>query len=161
LGANGFIYRRADLLAVQAAEQFSDTHVALFLMKSGKNEWLRIRGRGVHHYYAANLREFLKKRQRSTVHFLNMYRKFQFSWAKQKPAVPGWLACLYCGTVIGPLYHTALGLAKSGDARWLWHPLGSFCSVLGVVWGVWTSFLHPKEPSLVRNLQPKQKIEKG
>lgn len=160
LGANGFVYRRADLLAVQAAQQFSDTHVALYLMKSGKKEWLRIQGRGVHHYYVANLREFLKKRQRSTVHFLNMYQKFKFSWAKQKPPVPGWLACLYCGTFIGPIYHTVLGLFRTGDTRWLWHPLASFASVLGVVWGVETHFFHSKEKDLIRKLQPKQTLEK-
>ncbi len=159
LGANGFVYRRADLLAVQAAQQFSDTHVALYLMKSGKGEWLRIRGRGVHHYYVANLREFFKKRQRSTVHFLNMYRKFQFSWAKQKPPVPGWLACLYCGTFIGPMYHTILGLLKSGDIRWLWHPLASFVSVWGVIWGVQTHYFHSKEKDLIQKLQPQQTLK--
>src|SRR5208337_3134661 len=35
LGANGFVFRRADLQSAQADEKFQDTHVALFLMKRG------------------------------------------------------------------------------------------------------------------------------
>src|SRR6185295_7283915 len=42
LGANGFVFRRADLESVQASEHFQDTHVALHLMKAGQREWLRI-----------------------------------------------------------------------------------------------------------------------
>jgi glycosyltransferase involved in cell wall biosynthesis len=160
LGANGFVYRRADLLAVQAAQQFSDTHVALYLMKSGKKEWLRIKGRGGHQYYVANLREFLKKRQRSTVHFMNMYKKFKFNWSKQSPPVPGWLACLYCVSVIGPLYHTVRGVIKTGDLRWCWHPLASVVSALGVAWGVKTHFFHSHEKDIVSKLQPIQKLDK-
>jgi glycosyltransferase involved in cell wall biosynthesis len=38
LGANGFVYRRADLQSVQANDKFQDTHIALFLMKNGKRE---------------------------------------------------------------------------------------------------------------------------
>jgi len=34
LGANGFVYRRADLQSVQANEKFQDTHVAMFLRKT-------------------------------------------------------------------------------------------------------------------------------
>ena len=72
LGANGFVYRRADLQSVQANEKFQDTHVALFLMKNGKREWLRIAGRGVHHYYVQTLWGFVQKRRRATVHFLRV-----------------------------------------------------------------------------------------
>ena len=60
LGANGFVYRRADLQSVQADEKFQDTHVALFLMKNGQREWLRMRGRGVHHYYVQTLWGFVQ-----------------------------------------------------------------------------------------------------
>ena len=35
LGANGFVYRKADLDAVKADEHFQDTHAAMFLMQSG------------------------------------------------------------------------------------------------------------------------------
>ena len=50
LGANGFVFRRADLESVKTGGYFQDTHAALHLMREGKREWLRIRGRGVHHY---------------------------------------------------------------------------------------------------------------
>jgi len=72
LGANGFVFRRADLDSVKAGEQFQDTHVALHLMKAGKREWLRIPGRGVHHYYVQTLFGFLQKRRRAAVHFLRV-----------------------------------------------------------------------------------------
>ncbi len=35
LGANGFVFRRADLESVKADEHFQDTHVALRLMRAG------------------------------------------------------------------------------------------------------------------------------
>ena len=41
-------------------------------MKNGKREWLRIRGRGVHHYYVQTLWGFVQKRRRATVHFLRV-----------------------------------------------------------------------------------------
>ena len=61
LGANGFVFRRADLESVRAQEHFQDTHVALHLMRAGKREWLRLRGRGVHHYYVQTLTGFIQK----------------------------------------------------------------------------------------------------
>src|SRR5215469_14041643 len=41
LGANGFVYRKADLDLVKANQKFQDTHIAMFLMEAGKREWLR------------------------------------------------------------------------------------------------------------------------
>ncbi|MEI9959689.1 MAG: glycosyltransferase [Limisphaerales bacterium] len=61
LGANGFVFRRADLELVKAGEHFQDTHAALHLMRMGKREWLRISGRGVHHYYVQTLWGYIKK----------------------------------------------------------------------------------------------------
>src|SRR5208282_1663724 len=92
LGANGFVFRRADLQSVKADEKFQDTHVALFLMKNGKREWLRIRGRGVHHYYIQTLWRFVQKRRRATVHFLRVQEEMPVNWMKEKPPVPLWLA---------------------------------------------------------------------
>jgi glycosyltransferase involved in cell wall biosynthesis len=82
LGANGFVFRRADLESVRASEHFQDTHVALQLMKSGKREWLRIRGRGVHHYYVQHLWGFLKKRRRAAVHFLRVQEQVPLNCIK-------------------------------------------------------------------------------
>lgn len=138
LGANGFVFRRADLEAVRAKEQFQDTHVALHLMQMGKREWLRIRGRGVHHYYVQTLKGFVQKRRRAMVHFLNVRGDTEVSWMKQKPPVPGWLACLYCVTLAGPVYHTAAGLLRDHDIRWLWHVPASIGSIVGTVWGWFT-----------------------
>src|ERR1039458_8794240 len=64
LGANGFVFRRADLESVKAGEKFQDTHVALFLMKNGKREWLRILGRGVHHYRTGRGANFASRSSR-------------------------------------------------------------------------------------------------
>ncbi len=138
LGANGFVFRRADLDAVRAKEQFQDTHIALHLMHSGKREWLRIRGRGVHHYYVQTLWGFIQKRRRAMVHFMNVRGDTEVSWLKQKPPVPGWLACFYCVSFFGPLYHTLFGLVRDRDARWLWHLPASIGSIGGTVWGWFT-----------------------
>ena len=51
LGANGFFYRRQGVgIPSRRMTNSKDTHVALFLMQRGQREWLRVRGRGVHHY---------------------------------------------------------------------------------------------------------------
>jgi glycosyltransferase involved in cell wall biosynthesis len=160
LGANGFVYRRADLESVQANENFQDTHVALFLMKSGKREWLRIRGRGVHHYYVQTLWGFVKKRRRATVHFLCVQEEMPVNWMKERPPVPLWLAAVYCVTFAGPLWHTLRGIFRDGDARWLWHMLASPASVLGNAWGVLTYRQRGKDKKLIAELQVKQELKK-
>ena len=159
LGANGFVYRRADLQSVQANEKFQDTHVALFLMKNGQREWLRIRGRGVHHYYIQTLWKFIQKRRRATVHFLRVQEEMPVNWMKEKPPVPLWLAAVYCVTFLGPLWHTLRGIIRDGDARWLWHLPACPASVLGNAWGVLTYKRRGKDKQLIADLQVKQTLK--
>jgi len=159
LGANGFVFRRPDLESVQADERFQDTHVALFLMKRGMREWLRIRGRGVHHYYVQNLWRYLQKRRRTVVHFLRVQEEMPVNWMKESPPVPLWLAAVYCVTLVGPLWHTGLGLVRDRDLRWLWHTPTCVCSVLGNAWGVWTYRVRGKDRRLIAELQVKQTLK--
>ena len=84
-------------------------------MHLGKREWLRVRGRGVHHYYVQTLRGFIQKRRRAMVHFLNVRGDTDVSWMKQKPPIPGWLACAYCVSFFGPIYHTLVGMIRDRD----------------------------------------------
>ena len=158
LGANGFVFRRSDLESVRANEHFQDTHAALHLMRAGKREWLRIHGRGVHHYYVQTLWEFVQKRRRTTVHFLRVQQEAKTNWMSENPPVPLWLAAVYCVTFVGPLYHTLRGILRSGDWRWLWHLVASPASVFGNVWGVWTYFRRSKTKNLVSELQVKQTL---
>jgi glycosyltransferase involved in cell wall biosynthesis len=160
LGANGFVFRRADLESVKAAENFQDTHVALFLMKSGKREWLRIRGRGVHHFYIQTLWKFVQKRRRATVHFLRVQEAAKTNWMKEKPRVPLWLAAVYGATFVGPLFHTLRGIVRDKDFRWLWHLLASPASVLGNAWGVWTYQRRGKNKKIIAELLVKQDLKK-
>jgi glycosyltransferase involved in cell wall biosynthesis len=159
LGANGFVFRRADLQSVQASEKFQDTHIALFLMKAGKREWLRIRGRGVHHYYVQKLWGFVQKRRRATVHFLRVQEEMPVNWMKEKPPVPLWLAAVYCVTFFGPLWHALRGMIRDGDPRWFWHLLASPASVLGNAWGVLTYKRRGKDKKLIAELQVDQKLK--
>ncbi len=160
LGANGFVFRRADLDSVQANEKFQDTHIALFLMKRGRREWLRIRGRGVHHYYIQTLWRFVQKRRRATVHFLRVQEEMPVNWMKEKPPVPLWLAAAYCVTFFGPLWHTLRGIVRDGDLRWGWHLLASPASVLGNAWGVFTYQKRGKNAQTLADLQVKQTLKK-
>jgi glycosyltransferase involved in cell wall biosynthesis len=160
LGANGFIFRRADLESAQANEKFQDTHVALFLMKNGKREWLRIYGRGVHHYYVQTLWRFVQKRRRAVVHFLRVQEEMPVNWMKEKPPVPLWLAAIYCASFFGPIYHTLQGIIRDRDARWFWHLPACLGSVLGNAWGVWTYKRHGKEKKLMAELQVKQTLKR-
>ncbi len=159
LGANGFLFRRADLESVKADEQFQDTHIAMFLMRAGKREWLRLRERGVHHYYITTLWNFVQKRRRATVHFLRVQESMPVNWMKEKPPVPLWLAGVYCVTFVGPLWHTLLGLVRDRDWRWLWHVPASIGSVLGAAWGVWTYRTRRHDAKLVANLKPPQALK--
>lgn len=159
LGANGFVFRRADLASVKADEQFQDTHAALHLMRAGKREWLRIHGRGVHHYYIQTLIGFVQKRRRATVHFLRVREEAKTNWMKEKPPAPLWLAAIYCITLIGPLWHTLRGLIRDHDWHWLWHVPACLGSVFGNAWGVWTYKRHGKDANLIANLQPRQGLK--
>ncbi|HXG47622.1 MAG TPA: glycosyltransferase family 2 protein [Methylomirabilota bacterium] len=158
LGANGFVFRKADLEAVHAAhELFQDTHVAVQLMRLGKREWLRVRGRGVHHYYIQTLGAFLQKRRRAAVHYFNVRSQTAVSWMS-KPAVPPWLAALYCATLVGPLFHSLRGIIRDGDWRWLWHTPASVVSLLGILWGWLTYRRRRHDRKLIAALQPKQTL---
>lgn len=159
LGANGFVFRRADLESVKAGEHFQDTHVALHLMRAGKREWLRLRGRGVHHYYIQSLWAFVQKRRRATVHFLRVQEEMPVNWMKEKPPVPTWLAGLYCVSFFAPLYHALRGWMRDGDAAWLWHLPASYGSVLGAAWGVWTYRTNRGNRRIVADLQVKQTLK--
>jgi glycosyltransferase involved in cell wall biosynthesis len=159
LGANGFVFRRADLESANAGEQFQDTHIALFLMKNGKREWLRIRGSGVHHYYVQTFWGFMQKRRRATVHFLRVQENAKTNWMKEKPPVPLWLAGIYCVTFLGPICHTLRGLIRDRDIRWLWHVPTCLASVLGNAWGVLTYKRHGRDEKLMAKLKPKQSLK--
>ena len=161
LGANGFVFRRADLESARAGEIFQDTHVALFLMKNGKREWLRIRGRGVHHFYIQTLWKFVQKRRRAVVHFLRVQEESKTNWMKEKPRVPLWLAAVYGVTLVGPLWHALLGIVRDKDLRWLWHLPASPASVLGNAWGVLTYRRRGQEKKLIAELQVKQNLKPG
>jgi hypothetical protein len=93
------------------------------------------------------------------VHFLRVQEAAKTNWMKEKPPVPLWLAGIYCVTFFGPLYHTARGLIRDGDWRWLWHTPASLGSVLGSAWGVWTYKARGGEKNLVAALKPEQKLK--
>ena len=137
---------------------FDLTSVRL-IQKSGKREWLRITGRGVHHYYVSTLGAFLKKRQRATCHFLDMQKEYKFSWTERKPRMPAWLACACCLTFVVPTFQTIGGLIRTGDWRWLWHPFASFASVYGVLSGWWIYQRKSNDKYLIHSLQPKQTLK--
>lgn len=158
MGANGFVFRRADLAHLTADDLFEDCTVVLELAKRGRMEWLRIPGRGVHHYVVGGWWDFVRKRRRQTFHFLAQRRGQKVSWTQFQPTVPGWLACVYCGTVVGPLWHMFRGLLRTGNPAWLWHPWMSLSSVGGISWGVLTYLFRGRDQSVESSLQPKQKL---
>jgi len=102
LGANGFVFRPRDFGVRETGGYFQDTHAALHLMREGKREWLRIRGRGVHHYVrpdALGLRAKTPPRHGS---FSSRAGTAKINWMKEKPPVPLWLAGVYCVTLRRP-----------------------------------------------------------
>src|SRR5262249_23374518 len=115
MGANGFVFRRADLSHLTAQDLFEDCTVVVELAKQHRTEWLRLSGRGVHHYVVGGIWDFVRKRRRQTFHFLAQRSARQVSWTQFEPTVPGWLACLYCLSILGPLYHTLRGWIRTGN----------------------------------------------
>jgi hypothetical protein len=158
MGANGFIFKRADLRHINSEDKFEDCAVVVELSQKGTREWLRLQGRGVHHYVVSGLRDFIRKRRRQTFHFLSLRGQGGRSWTQMNPAVPGWLACLYCATLVGPLYHTIKGLLTTGHPAWLWHPVACMASVLGIAWGVLTWLTTGRNQEVEARLQPRQKL---
>ncbi|HVU26918.1 MAG TPA: glycosyltransferase family 2 protein [Verrucomicrobiae bacterium] len=161
LGANGFIFRRADLLSIKATEHFEDTHAALQLALNGQCEWLRLAGRGVHHYVVSGLKDFLKKRRRQTYHFLSLQKKTGLSWSRMNPKMSAGVSCILCGTVILPLAQTISNFCRTRDARWFWHPIAGFVSVLGVAWGFLTFAVSKRTADAEASLQPVQRASKN
>ena len=159
MGANGFVFRRSDLSHLTADDLFEDCTVVLELAQKGKTEWLRIAGQGVHHYVVGGLGDFIRKRRRQTFHFLAHRREKRVSWTQFGATVPGWMACLYCGSMIGPLYHTVRGLVRTGRVGWLWHPVACCLSVFGISWGVLTYLFRGSDQSTEAKLQPKQRLK--
>lgn len=158
MGANGYVFRRSDLAHLGSQDLFEDCTVVLELARQGKLEWLRLPGRGVHHYVVGGIWDFVRKRRRQTFHFLGQRGKKAVSWTQFQPTVPGWLACLYCVSLIGPLYHTILGLAKTRNIAWAWHPIACYLSVFGIGWGVLTYLLSVQNRNDEAHLQPRQKL---
>ncbi len=81
---------------MKADAPFQDTHAALHLMRRGRREWLRIRGRGVHHFYVQTPGGFVQKRRRATAHFLRVQEEAKINWMKEKPPPcrSGWQASI-------------------------------------------------------------------
>jgi glycosyltransferase involved in cell wall biosynthesis len=161
LGANGFVYRRADLESVGALNGFEDTQMALKMAQSGKHEWLRLKGRGVYHYLVGGLWDFMRKRRRQAYHHFSLRQKSTLSWTTQRPQTTPLLACVYCATLLGPVYHTLRGLVRTGDTRWLWHPVACCASLLGLVGGAATYLCGPKTADAEASLQPLQELERS
>ncbi len=157
MGANGFVFRRSDLAHLTADDLFEDCTIVLELAQKGRGEWLRIRAQGVHHYVVGGLSDFIRKRRRQTFHFLAQRDQKKVSWTQFRPRVPGWLACLYCATLVGPLFHTVRGLIRTRHPAWLWHPVACVASVFGITWGVLTYLTRGKDQAAEAALQPRQK----
>jgi hypothetical protein len=81
------------------------------------------------------------------------------NWMREKPAMPLWLAAAYCATFAGPIWHTALGLLRDRDARWLWHTPACVGSLLGNAWGWWTYRRRGNDRGLIADLQVKQTLK--
>ena len=159
LGANGFIFNREGLLECCREGRFEDSEVVLnYATRYNKRYWLRIPNRGVCHYVCDNLWHFIKKRRRQTYHYLNMQHKGNnVSWTKLGPAMSPWLAVVYCLSIVGPLWHTVLGIIKDKDFAWLWHMIACPASVFGSAWGFLTWILvDEQQRDLEGWLQPKQ-----
>ncbi len=160
MGANGFIFRRSDLAHLTSDDLFEDCTIVLELAQKGRMEWLRIAGQGVNHYVVNGFSDFVRKRRRQTFHFLSQRDQAKVSWTQFQPTVPGWLACLYCVTLVGPVYHTLRGLIRTGNPAWLWHLAACPASVFGIVWGVITYQLRGRDAQAEARLQPRQVLKK-
>ncbi|MBM3844988.1 MAG: glycosyltransferase [Verrucomicrobia bacterium] len=158
MGANGFVFRRSDLAHLTAQDLFEDCTIVLELAQKGRSDWLRLRGRGVHHYVVGGFADFVRKRRRQTFHFLSQRTEHKVSWTQFKPHLPPWAACLYCVSFVGPAFHAVRGYWRTGNVEWLWHLIACPASVFGIAWGVWTYWTQRSDAGAEAKLQPKQAL---
>jgi glycosyltransferase involved in cell wall biosynthesis len=155
LGANGFVYRRADLENVNASQSFEDTVIA-FKVSQFTRPWVRLTGKGVHHYTVNGLRDFIQKRRRQTFHWLSNRETKEIDWTTLNPSVPPFVAVLLCVTVVVPVLQMIWKLATTWDRRWLWHPVACVASVVGLAMGVLTWVRHRECRTIEASLQPRR-----
>jgi glycosyltransferase involved in cell wall biosynthesis len=131
LGANGFIFRKDDIIRCGGYENFEDTEIA---NKIDKHIWIRIPA--VAHYYTSNIWHFICKRRRQTFHYLSR-PVTTIHWASNKKSDIFWILIAHA-TLLVPLIATFNMYRKHKQLCVLWHPIASFASVIGLMWGVLT-----------------------
>jgi len=108
-------------------------------MKNGQREWLRLRGRGVHHYYVQNLVGLCAKTAAGDRAFSPRAGRDARELDEGKTAG----AVVAGGGLLRQFFrpavaHAAGKFSGDGDVRWLWHLPACPASVLGNAWGVLT-----------------------
>src|SRR5439155_23451257 len=109
--------------------------------------------------YVQTLSGFIQKRRRSTVHFLRVQEEMPVNWMKENPAMPLWLATVYCLTLARPIWHTMVALLRDRDPCWLWHTPACVGAVLGSAWGWLTYKWRGEDKKLIAELQVKQTLK--
>ena len=161
LGANGFVFRRADLESVKARRPFPGHARGPAPHAPGPARMAADSRSRRASFLRANALAASCKNAAAPRCILRVQEEAKINWMKEKPPVPLWLAGVYCVTFAGPIWHALLGLIRDRDVRRLWHVPASLGSVLGDAWCVWTYKRRGKDKTLIAELKVNQTLKSG
>lgn len=128
-GANGLVLRMSLVRHILLREGFvGDVDVFHQMLEEGPRTLAYLPELHIAHHHVSSVRHWVRKWQRNVGQdFLAHAQHRDTRWFADRlflPKVALW--ALYAGTVVPATLHALLLWARSGDGRWLYHPLLSF-----------------------------------
>lgn len=151
VGANGFLIRRADLLATQVEPYLFDIDCVYDLVKAGRRHVAKVKT-GVIHLYCRGLRDFARKQRRRVRDYLHYRQNAQrrYPWEAFPRLRLLWFVA--ASLLALPLLWQALrGWLRSRDRAMLFHPLACWATLGVYGWGVLRGSLLGKREILDRS----------
>ena len=136
VGANGFLIRRADLLATDTQPYLFDIDCVYDLVRSGRDHVAKVK-QGIIHLYCRDLPDFARKQRRRVRDYLYYRANAQrrYPWASFPKARLVWFVVATV-LVVPTLIQGIRGWRKSGDRAMLFHPVACLSTLAVYASGV-------------------------
>ena len=124
---NGVFFRSSHITKkINKNNKFEESNYSSYLISQGfffANLKAPI---STHHYYASNLKNFLKKRRRTAIKFFIRKKNNEKTWVDKIGPMWTFLVTLYSISIIGPITESIYQIIKTKKIAWLIHPLVLF-----------------------------------
>ncbi|HTB21325.1 MAG TPA: glycosyltransferase [bacterium] len=136
IGANGFLIRRADLLATQTQPYLFDIDCVYDLVRAGRVHVAKVKV-GIIHLYCRGFGDFVRKQRRRIRDYLYYQKHAQrrYPWASFPKARLAWFIVATV-LVLPTLLQALVGWVRSRDAAMLFHPLACLATLAVYASGV-------------------------